>query len=81
MNLENSKLVIANQAAMRKLAWTPSASQRISGSGDALKPETIEYRCYNRAVTERGGKYYVKPRKGKQIEVRKINDDKYEVVL
>ena len=79
MNLDNSKLVIANQAAMRKLNWTPNANQRISPIGSSL--DDYKLYCYNRAVTERGGKYYVKLRKGKQIEVRKINDDKYEVVL
>ena len=81
MNLENSKLVVVPQAAMSKLNWTQNANQLISGHGDPLDMSSVEYYCYNRAVSCRAGKYYVKPAKGKQIEVRKISDNKYEVVL
>lgn len=74
---ENSMIagtVIATPEA--KLGWTPSKSQPVSFLVNSGK---IAFG--NRVVVKRAGKYYVKTRSKVEIEVIKIGDGKYEVVV
>jgi len=74
---ENSMIagtVIATPEA--KLGWTPSKSQPVSFLVNSGK---IAFG--NRAVSERDGRYFVKARNKSEVEVVKIGDGKYEVVV
>lgn len=77
INSNNMKAgtVITNLDGAKMLNWTKSNSQPISYT----KNGSIIYG--NRAVNERDGKFYVKSRSKTEVEVVKVGDGKYEVVL
>lgn len=77
INAENKlagTVIIPDMDAYRKLGWTPNRSQKI------MPTKYGSFICGNRAVTIDDGNYYVTGRKGK-VQVRKVDENKYEVLL
>lgn len=92
INSDNTNAQLAGTISMpltvaNKVNWSTSSSQTVSYVGDALGPKedvTVIYsnRAVQKVVTQKHGvRYFIKPAKGKRIQVKKIDDVKYEVVL
>jgi len=68
--------VIVNAEHARILNWTKSKTQPM-----AIAPKANAIIYGNRAVKQRGDKYFVVNRKKQEVEVHKVGDGKYEVRL
>ena len=69
-----------------KVNWSTSGSQSVSYVGDALGPKeeiTAIYsnRAVQRVVTQKHGeRYFIKPQKGRRIQVKQVSANRYEVI-
>lgn len=71
-----SSNIIAPISVARKLGWTASSSQPV-----IPMPKSNAMLYSNRVVIERNGKYYIKTRSKVELEVVKLSENKYEVVV
>lgn len=77
MNTDNmlAGVIVTDLSGAKQLKWSTNSSQGCHVSG-----KTGKFYFSDRAVQKRNGKYFVRSAKKKDVEVKEIGENRYELV-